>query len=103
MNLPIETTRSIIKEGVVNVTGEELDENKIELLNLNHKFAPTENRKTPCMDIIQTTEVCALDLEREKKSESLRQNISRIITKDLKKKHKSNLSFAERKLNRNET
>ena len=58
------------------------------------------------MDIIQTTEICALDLEREGKfsiAESLRQNISRIITKDLKKKHKSNLSFAERKLNRNET
>ena len=53
MNLPIETTRSIIKEGVVNVTEEELDENKIELLNLNHKFVPTENRKTPYMDIIQ--------------------------------------------------
>ena len=35
MNLLIETTRSIIKEGIVNVTGEELDENKIELLNLN--------------------------------------------------------------------
>ena len=30
-------------------------------------------------------------------AESLRQNISRIITKDLKKKHKSNLSFAARK------
>ena len=30
-------------------------------------------------------------------AESLRQNISRIVTKDLKKKHKSNLSFAERK------
>ena len=52
------------------------------------------------MDIIQTTEICALDLEREGKfsiAESLRQNINRIITKDLKKKHKSNLSFAERK------
>ena len=46
MNLLIETTRSIIKEGIVNVTGEELDENKIELLNLNHQFAPTENKDT---------------------------------------------------------
>ena len=53
MNLLIETTRSIIKEGIVNVTGEELDENKFNLLNLNHKFVPTENRKTPYMDIIQ--------------------------------------------------
>ena len=52
------------------------------------------------MDIIQTTEICALDLERERNfsiAESLRQNISRIITKDLKKKYKNNLSFTERK------
>ena len=52
------------------------------------------------MDIIQTTEICALDLERKGKfstAESLRQNLSRIITKDLKKKHENNLNFAERK------
>ena len=52
------------------------------------------------MDIIQTTGICALDLEREGKfsiAESLRQNINRIITKYLKKKHKINLRFAERK------
>ena len=39
-------------------------------------------------------------MEREGKfsnAESLRQNISRIITKDLKKKHKNNLNFAKRK------
>ena len=39
-------------------------------------------------------------MEREGKfsiAESLRQNISKIITKDLKKKHKNNLNFAERK------
>ena len=53
MSLLIETTRSIIKEGIVNVTGEELDENKIKVLNLNHTFVPMENRKTPYMDIIQ--------------------------------------------------
>ena len=80
---------------------EELDENKIKPLNLGPKFVPTENRKRPYIDIIQTTEICALDLEREGKfsiAESLRQNISRIITKDLKKKHKNNLNFAERKV-----
>ena len=100
MNLAIERTRSIIKEGIVKLTGEELDENKTKLLNLGPKFVPTENKKRPYMDIIQTTETCALDLEREGKfsiAESLRQNISRIITKDLKKKHKNNVSFAERK------
>ena len=72
----------------------------MKLLNLGPQFVPTENRKRLYMDIIQTTEICALDLEREGKFsivESLRQNICRIITKDLKKKHKNNLSFAERK------
>ena len=100
MNLSIKTTQSIVKEGIVSLTEEELDENKIKLSNLGPKFVPTENRKRPYMKIIQTTEICALDLEREGKfcvSESLRQNISRVITKDLKKEHKNNLSFAERK------
>ena len=100
MNLSIKSTQSIVKEGIVSLTEEELDENKIKLSNLGPKFVPTENRKRPYMNIIQTTEICALDLEREGKfcvSESLRQNISRVITKDLKKEHKNNLSFAERK------
>ena len=47
MKLPIETTRSIIKEVIANLTGEELDENKIKLLNLGPKFVPMENRKRP--------------------------------------------------------
>ena len=100
MDLQNETARSIVKQGIVNLTGEELDENKAKLFNLGPKSVPTENRKRTYMDIIKTTEICALDLEREGKfsiAESLRQNISRIITKDLKKKHKNNLSFAERK------
>ena len=100
LHIPIETTASTIKEGIVNLNGEELDENKIKLLNLGSKFVPTENRKRPYMYIIQATEICALDLEREGKfnvAESLRQNTSRIITKDLKRKHKNNLRFAERK------
>ena len=67
MNLPNETTRSIVKEGIVNLTGEELDENKVKLLNLGPKFVPTEDRTRPYMDITQTTEICALDLEREGK------------------------------------
>ena len=52
MNLPIERTWSIIKEGIVNLNGEELDENKIKLLNLDPKFIPTENGKRLYMDII---------------------------------------------------
>ena len=77
----------------MNLSGEELDENKIKLLNLSPKFVPTENRKRPYIDIIQTTKICALDLERDvifSVAESLRENISRIMTKDLKKKHKNN-------------
>ena len=85
----------------MNLDGEELDENKIKLLSLGPKFVPTKNRKRPYMEIIQTTEICTFDLEWEGKFpvvESLRQNISRIIPKDLKKKHENNLTFAERKV-----
>ena len=38
-------TGLIIKEGIVNLRGEELDENKLKFLNLGPKFLPTENRK----------------------------------------------------------
>ena len=66
-------------------------------MNIGPKFVPTENRKRPYIHIIQTTEI--FELEREQKlslAESLRKNISRIITKNLNKKHKNNLSFPER-------
>ena len=84
----------------MSLSGEKLGESKIKLLNLGSKFVPKECRKRPYMDIIQTIEICALDLERKGKfsvAELVRQDISRITTKDLKKKHKNNLSFAERK------
>ena len=45
MNLPNETSRSIVKEGIVNLTGEELDENKIKLLNLGSKFCTYGKQK----------------------------------------------------------
>ena len=54
-------------------------------MNLGPKFVPMEKRKRPCIKIAQTTKIRALDLEREGKfsvAESLRQNISKIITKD---------------------
>ena len=93
LHLPIKTTGSIIKEGIVNLSGEELHENKIKLLNLALNLYLRKSEKDHTLDIIQTTEICALDLERERKfsvAESLRQNIRRIITKDLKKKHENN-------------
>ena len=49
----------------MNLTEEELDQNKIKLLNLGPKFVPTKNRKRSCKDIIPITENCALDLEQE--------------------------------------
>ena len=64
---PTETTLSIIKEDIVNLTREELDVNTIKVLNLGPKFVPTQNRKRPYMDIIQTAKICALDLEHEGK------------------------------------
>ena len=67
LHIPVETTASTVKEGIVNLSGEELDENKVKHLNLGPKFVPTENRKRPYMDFIQVTEICALDLERKGK------------------------------------
>ena len=51
----------------MNLTREELDVNTIKVLNLGPKFVPTQNRKRPYMDIIQTAKTCALDLEHEGK------------------------------------
>ena len=52
----------VIKEGVINLTGKEPDENEIPVLNLAPKFVPTYNRQ-PYIEIIRTTEICALELE----------------------------------------
>ena len=46
LHVPIETTALIMKEGIVNLSGEELDENKIKLLNLGPKLVPSENDRT---------------------------------------------------------
>ena len=52
----------------MNLSEEELGENKIKLLNLCPKFVHTGNRKREYMDIIQITELCALDLEQGRKN-----------------------------------
>ena len=57
--------KEIMKERVINLIGKELDENKMQLLNLGPKFVPTNNIKPPYMDIIQTTEICVLELEND--------------------------------------
>ena len=61
----ITPTKKIVKEGVINLTGKELDGNKIQVLNLRPKFVPTYSKQQPCMDIVQTTEICALQLEND--------------------------------------
>ena len=57
--------KEIMKEGVINLIGKELGKNKMQLLNLGPKFVPTNNIKPPYMDIIQTTEICVLELEND--------------------------------------
>ena len=90
--------KKIIKEGVINLTGKELDENKIQLLNLGPKFVPKYNKKRPYINIIQTTEICALELENDgycEKAERLRQGVNKILSKDVNKKHRNNLTIGQ--------
>ena len=52
------------------------------------------------MDIIQTTETCALEQENDgdfEKAERLQQNVRKILLKDVNKKHWKNLTIRERK------
>ena len=55
--------RENVKECVLNLTEESIPEHHKSLLNLGPKFAITPN-KIPYMDIITTTEVTALKLEK---------------------------------------
>ena len=51
------------------------------------------------MSIIQTTEIYALELENDKyfeKAERLRQSFSKILSKEINKKHRNNLTTEER-------
>ena len=92
-------TKKIIKEGVINLIGKELEENKMQLLNLGPKFVPTYNKQPPGLDIIQTTEICALELKNDgyfEKAERLRQGVSKILSKDVNKKHRNNLTIGQR-------
>ena len=69
------------------------------LLNLGPKFVPTYNRHSSYMDIIQTTEIFALELENDEyfeKTERLRQGVSKILSKYTNKKHRNNLTIGQR-------
>ena len=50
------------------------------------------------MDIIQTTKICALELENDRyfeKAERLREGVSKILMKDVNKKHRNNLTIGQ--------
>ena len=84
---------SLIKPAILNRTKEEILKHYQSLLNLGPKFVPT-NKNLPFMDIITTTESCALDMEhkhKENEVETLRQNVSSILQKKLNLKIRSNL------------
>ena len=71
----------------------------MQLLNLGPKYVPTYNRQPPYMVIIQTTEICALELENDRyseKAERLWQAVSKILSKDINKKHQNNLTIGQR-------
>ena len=92
------STKKIVNEAVINLTGKELDETTIQLLNLGPKFVPTYNKQRRYMDVIQTTEFCALELENDEyfeKAERLRQGVSKILSKDVNKKHRNNLTIGQ--------
>ena len=60
---------------------------------------PTYNRQPLYMDIIQATEIWALELENDgyfEKAERLRQGVSKILSKDVNKKHRNNLTIGQR-------
>ena len=69
------------------------------LLNLGTNFVPATKR-IPFMDIISTTEICAIDLENSSKetdAEFLRQKVSHLLYKNLYIKLQDNLSKPQRK------
>ena len=90
---------SLIKPVILNLTNEEIPEHYESLLNLGSKFVPT-NKNLPFMDIITSTKSCALDMEhnhKENEAETLRQNVSNILQKNLNLKIRSNLKKDERR------
>ena len=92
-------TKKAIKEGVIDLTGKELDENEMLLLNLGPKFVPTYIKQPPYIDMIQTIEICALELANGgyfEKAERLRQGVGKMLSKDVNKKHRKNLTIGQR-------
>ena len=68
----------------------------MQLLNLRPKFVTKYNKQPAYMDIIQTTEICVLELENDgyfEEAERLRQGVGKILSKEVKKNHRNNLTI----------
>ena len=90
---------SLIKPAILNLTKEKIPKHYESLLNLGPKFVPT-NKNLPFVDIITSTESCALDMKhnhKENEAETLRQNVSYILQKNANLKIRSNLTKHEKR------
>ena len=89
---------SLIKTAVLNLTNDPVQPHITDLLNLGPKFVPTP-KSIPVMDIVTSTEVAAIDMDKESKhheSEILRQQVSNTLSKFIHAKLPSNLSKPQR-------
>ena len=72
---------SLIKPAILNLTKEGIPKHCESLFNLGPKLVPT-NKNLPFMDIITSTESCALHMEhnhKENEAETLRRKVSNIL------------------------
>ena len=89
--------QSLLKPAILNLTKQEVNQHQLEP-NLGPKFVPS-NKKPPFMDIVNTSEICALSFEKENQIENaevLRQKISNVISKNTHFKIGCNLTFEQR-------
>ncbi|XP_065642453.1 uncharacterized protein LOC136074080 [Hydra vulgaris] len=90
--------KNIVKSGILNLSQTRLDTSTINLLNLGPNFAPSF-KKLPYMEILTPIESFALHLEKKsKKSDAvkIRQNVSKILIKNIKHRLPDNLSKEQR-------
>ena len=87
---------SLIKPAILNLTKEEIPKHYESLLNLGPTFVPID-LNLPFMIIITSTKSRALNMDqlifnhKEIEAETLRQNVSNILQKNLNLKIRSNL------------
>ena len=82
---------SLIKTAILNLTNAEIPKHYESLLDLGSKFVP-RNKNLPFIDIITSTKSCAVDME-----QTLRQNVSNLLQKNLNLKVRSGLKKDERR------